>query len=71
MFFLRPLDVDHDAQTAQSTGSPAVEKAMAISTNVAAVDTDTDAAATRREVARHQEAVTQQDIASSLDLRGC
>jgi len=59
MLSLRPLDVDHDSQIAQSTGSPAVEKAMTISTNVAAVNSD--AAATRRDVAEHLEAVTQQE----------
>ncbi len=61
MLFLRPFDVGRDAQITQSNGSPAVEKALAISTNVAAVGTDADAAATRREAAEHQEAVTRQE----------
>ena len=61
MLFLRPFDVGRDAQITQSNGSPAVEKALAISSNVAAVGTDADAAATRREAAEHQEAVTRQE----------
>lgn len=61
MLFLRPVDVDRAAQTAQSTSSPAAGKVMAISENIATVSTDTDAAATRREAAEYQEAVTQQE----------
>ena len=61
MLYLRPVDVNRNAQLAQLTGSPAAEKAKAISTNVAAVGKVADAAATQREVAKDREAVARQE----------